>query len=63
MINSQDKFFIPRVTKDGTLDFTESTFNEYLTDNLLTDVLEKNTDEGEAVYAVQPVEIKWDKER
>lgn len=54
-INGIDTFSVPVVAEDGSISFEEKPYNEFLADNITTDIRELITKNDNPVYTIQPV--------
>lgn len=54
-INSTEPFYNAVLDQDGNVDFVQTTYNKYLADNILTDLIELKSANDVPVYTTQPV--------
>jgi hypothetical protein len=54
-INSTDPFYKAVLDQDGNVDFLQTTYNQFLSENILTDLIELESANGVPVYTTQPV--------
>lgn len=54
-INGIDTFSVPVVAEDRSISFEEKSYNEFLADNITTDIRELITKNDNPVYTIQPV--------
>jgi len=54
-LNSDNDFYEPILSDDGSISFNQTTYNNFLSANINTDLTELKTSNGKYVYTVQPV--------